>query len=170
MQKIQNITNVTEGDLIILLNDGNTKGIDRVKSLDYQSGKYSYLTKSGKTFDGNLKSFLDQYDEAYIVDEKVFNYTDDVFKKSILDIEWVFENLYGEAVGSVFRSQLIRQSCKNFHKRIQFIDFVKKYSKTIHIVRWGEDEELNYKKEMVQESGIFLKECIELDLKKFNEL
>lgn len=171
MKKINHINNVSTGDLILLVNKGTIKGIDKIESIDYQNGKYSYLTRKGKTHQGSLKNYLEDFTEAYIVDENVLNYDDEVFNSCILDIEYVFENLYGDVVGSAFRTHLIEASLKKFKARMKFIDFVKKYNDTnepIHIVRWEVDEELGYTQEMVDDSQKILKEAIEAELKDLN--
>lgn len=158
-----------EDTLLILDKNGTIKGMETMISYDSFSSKYEYIKKfNGKKqiYNGNLERFIHYGWTVFKVDERVFKYDDATLKSSWLDMENVFQNLYGDFLGSLIIESLNKRVNKDFQERVQFIDFCQKYSKDIHIVKWQEDQELKYTKKMVKESSKVLKSVLEKTLNK----
>jgi hypothetical protein len=141
MEKITSFQNLKPNQTILLLSfDGRIKGIDTIKEINYETGHYDYLNQEGKNYQGNLKNLL-EYNFGFIVDESIKEYNDQKLKSAILNIEWVFENMYGDNLGSFIRNNIISMIRKDFNMRIEFIDLINKYEKEIFNIRWEGDEE-----------------------------
>lgn len=141
-QRINSINDVKVNDIVLLIGmNGKVKGMDRITELDYETGKYKYIShKEGKSYEGNLNKYLNQF-FGFITDVEIFNYTEEIFDNCWMDLEWVFENMYGDKLGSFLRSNLYNMVRKDFSLRIEFIDLCKEYEREIYNIRWEGDEE-----------------------------
>lgn len=155
----------SQDTLLILDKKGSVKGMETILSYDNKTTSYSYKKYQNKKimdFQGNLNKFISVNKwKVFKVNKNVFKYTDQELKSSWLDLENVFENIYGELIASSLTQYINNEVNKNFKSRVKFIDFCQKNKEDIHVVRWQIDKELGYTKEMVKNSTNHLKSLLE---------
>ena len=145
MQEIKNIKDIQPNSTILLLdNDGKIKGIDTIKTINYENGFYTYKNQYDKDYEGNLLKYLSDF-KAYFVSKDIKEYNDENFNSSLLNLEWVFENCYGESIGSFLRSHILDLARTDFNKRIELMNFIKNNENTIYKIRWEFDPEVGVK-------------------------
>lgn len=149
IEQIYNLNQINEKDILLILSfDGGVRGMDFVKYINKETGHYTYINHAKHHFEGNIKKIM-SYNSIFKVDETIYQYSDKLLKSAVLDLEWVFENMYGEQVGRLTREKIFGNIEKDFNKRIELIDFCNTNKDIIHKVRWEDDEELGYTNEEI---------------------
>lgn len=152
MQKINEINELKKGQAILILDkDGGVRGMDIIQTIDYNTGHYSYLNNKNKLYEGNLKTNIKKWN-TFIVDEAIFIYNDRELDNQILSLEWVFENIYGDKIGSFIRGKMLQDVRKDFNKRIDLINLCKENEADIYKIRWEGDHEVGSPQEEVEQS------------------
>ena len=160
-EKIISITEVKPNDIVLILDfKGKVRGMDRVTEINYKTGEYSYINVHGKVHQGNLAKFK-EYNFLFKVDEDVFKYTDDALNWSIVSLENLFEDLYGDVVGAYLRTEIINQAVESFDKRIELVNFCNAYQDQMRYVQFKEKDELELSDRAVSVYSDFLREKVE---------
>lgn len=170
MLEVLNLIEISKGDILLILDsEKRIRGIDKVLEIDYDKGIYSYLNLYGQEFNGNIKFYLNTH-KIYLVDENVYKYSNRKLDSKLLQIESVFENLYGENLGSFIRASLIKMADFNFNFRMKLVDFIESYESDLYIIRWDGDTEVGYSKEDTNKSKRKIRKVIEKQLTYFQNL
>lgn len=145
MQKIISIKEIKPNDILLIFDySGQVRGMDKVKDINYENGKYDYINQEGKNYQGNISRYLES-SRVYIVDENIYKYNDSRYKDTFPRMHDVFENIYGEHLGNHISSHILSSSFTDFQKRMDLIDFVEEFEDELHKIRFEDDEEITYR-------------------------
>lgn len=132
LEPVKNHTEIRKLDVLVILDDaGKIRGVDRVASINRQSGRYKYhpVKSVSSVYTGDIKEYLGKWQVFILTDYSAFvfyeNYNDKALLSAWSGLENVFEDAFGD-IGSSLSNLLWQKSKSNIRARIAVVDFEKK--------------------------------------------